>query len=51
MLIVAPSGSVKAQVLFDTFAFSFTTSIVKGSVADELAVENAVKRTGSIAFK
>jgi hypothetical protein len=44
MLIVAPSGSTKLDVSRDTPSFSCATSIVTGSVALELDVENADQR-------
>ena len=50
MLTVAPSGSVKELAFFETPARPSTVSIVSGKVADELAVENAVSKTGAIAL-
>ena len=49
MLIVAPRGSVKLVILFDTPARLRMQSMVRGRVAEEEAVENAVRRAGAIA--
>ena len=50
MLTVAPSGRTKLAVLLLTPARFSTQSMVTGSVALLLAVENAVTRAGSIAL-
>ena len=44
MLIVDPSGMTNSVDRFDTPALVMAHSIVTGSVADELAVENAVNK-------
>ena len=43
MLIVAPSGNTNSVDLLETPAFLWAHSIVTGRVAEELAVEKAVK--------
>ena len=48
--MVAPNGRVKLVILFDTPALFRMQSMVKGRVADEDAVEKAVKRAGAIAW-
>ena len=50
MLTVAPSGSTKLAVRFDTPARCSTHSMVNGSVAELDAVENAVVSAGIIAL-
>ena len=45
---VAPKGSTKLAVLCDTPARFFTHSIVRGRVADDEAVENAINMAGDI---
>jgi len=42
MLMVAPSGKVKLDILFDTPEFFSTAVIVKGNVAPDDDVEKAV---------
>ena len=44
ILIVAPSGSTKLEILFETPSLFSTASIVSGSVADDERVENAVSK-------
>jgi hypothetical protein len=51
MFTVAPRGRVKLVTLRETPARFWTHSIVKGKVAEEDAVENAVRRAGDIAWK
>ena len=50
MLTVAPSGSTKLDVRFDTPARRSIESMVIGSVAEDEAVENAVKSAGAAAL-
>ena len=42
--MVAPRGRVKLDILFDTPEFSSTAVMVRGKVAPEEEVENAVSR-------
>ena len=49
MLTVAPSGSTKLVVRFETPALFSTQSMVIGRVAEEDAVENEVSRAGDMA--
>jgi hypothetical protein len=49
MFTVAPRGRTKLVTRFETPAFFSTHSIVRGSVADDDAVENAVNMAGDIA--
>ena len=49
MLTVAPSGSTKLLVLFETPARFSTQSNVTGRVAEDELVENAVSRAGDMA--
>ena len=46
MLIVAPNGIVKEEILLDTPIFSPNVSIDNGIVALDVAVENANAITG-----
>ena len=46
MLMVAPSGIVKDEILFETPIFSASVSIFIGMVAFEVEVENANAITG-----
>jgi hypothetical protein len=46
MLMVAPRGSTKLEVLLETPALSSMHLIVRGSVAEEDAVEKAVINAG-----
>jgi hypothetical protein len=48
--MVAPSGRVKLDILFDTPELFSTAVIVSGSVAPEEEVENAVNRGVDIFF-
>ncbi len=48
MLIVAPNGRTKLEVLFETLLFSSTHSMVIGSVAELLAVLMAVSKARSM---
>ncbi len=50
MLIVAPSGNTKSADRLDTFALETAHSIVTGSVAVELAVENAVSTACDMSY-
>ena len=51
ILMVAPRGNTKLEILFDTPAFFSTLLIVRGSVADEEEVENAVVSALAIFLK
>jgi hypothetical protein len=49
MFMVAPKGRVKLPIFLETPALFVTHSIVRGRVAEEDAVEKAVRRAGVIA--
>ena len=49
MFIVAPRGRVKLPIFLETPALLVTQSMVNGRVAEEDAVENAVRRAGAMA--
>ena len=49
MLMVAPNGNTKLDVLLDTPAFFSTHSSVSGNVADDDDVEKAVSNAGAMA--
>ena len=49
MFTVAPSGKTKLVMRFETPARCSTHSIVRGNVAEDELVENAVKSAGAIA--
>lgn len=50
ILMVAPRGKVKLLILFETPEFSSTAVMVKGKVAPDEEVENAVKIGVAIFF-
>jgi len=50
ILMVAPSGSVKLDILFETPEFFSTAVIVRGNVAPEEEVEKAVSKGVDIFF-